>query len=176
MASATVATPDLAVKSENVVFERYTKVTMSQTEPTKVDKIETAILSNPKPEDQQKLTDAGYTLEFSQTVRVDKAGSVEGMSQIVTDPEELVTIFNRGLNSKLNQKLNSLFKESNEDGSATFQSTEDVFDPSELINEPTQRRSLSPIEKAIKGLEKSGISADMLAQAIAALQSAQAGS
>lgn len=176
MATAIASTPDLAVKSENVVFERYTKVVYTQSEPTKVQEVKTAILSNPKPEEQQKLLADGYVLEFTQTVRVDKAGTVEGMAQIVTDAEELVTVFNRGLQSKLNQKLNSLFKESNEDGTATFQSTEEIYDPSELINEPTQRRSLSPVEKAIKGLEKSGIPAEMLAQAIAALQAAQAGS
>jgi hypothetical protein len=178
MATSAVAptTTDLAVKSENVIYERYTKLVMSDTEPTKVNEVKTAVLSNPKPEEQQKLVAEGYILEFTQTVRVDKAGTEAGEAEIVKDADERVIIWNRGLQSKLNQKLNSLFKESNEDGSATFQSTEEIYDPSDLLNEATQRKSLSPIEKAMKGLEKSGISAEMLQAAIAALQSAQAGS
>lgn len=174
-ATATVPT-DLAVKSENVIYERYTKLVMSDTEPTKVNEVKTAVLSNPKPEEQQKLIAEGYQLEFTQTVRVDKAGTEAGESEIIKDADERVIIWNRGLQSKLNQKLNSLFKESNEDGTATFQSTEEIYDPSDLLNEATQRKSLSPIEKAMKGLEKSGISAEMLQAAIAALQAAQAGS
>lgn len=175
MATVTT-TPELAVKSENVQYERWSKVTMSATEPTKVEKVETSIVSNPSDDDRKKLTEAGYTQEFSQTVRVDSAGTWEGASQIVTDEDERVVVFNRGLMSKLNQKLNAKFKETNEDGTATFQSTEEVFDPSELVNEATKRKNLSPMEKAIKGLEKAGIPADALAAAIAALQAAQAGS
>lgn len=173
--STTAPAADLSVKSENVVYERYSKVTMSEDQ-SKVIDTDVAILSNPKQEEKDALLAKGYKLEFTQTVRVDKAGTVEGMAQIITDPDELVMVFNRGLQSKLNQKLNSKFRETNEDGTATFQSTEDVFDPSELVNEATQRKNLSPIEKALKGLEKSGVSAEAIAAAMAALQAAQAGS
>lgn len=174
--AATATQTDLSVKSENVIYERYTKVVMSAADPSKVSEVKTALLSNPKPEEQKKLLDEGYVLEFTQTVRVDEAGTEEGMAQIVSDPEERVIIFNRGLQSKLNQKLNSLFKESNDDGSATFASTEEVYDPSDLLNAPTKRRNLSPFEKAIKGLEKSGLSQEAIAAAVAGLQAAMAGS
>ena len=156
--ATTTTTTDLSVKSENVVYERYTKLVYSETDPTKLIDVKTAILSNPTQEERDANLKQGFTLEFVQTVRVDKAGTVEGMSQIITDKDELVTIFNRGLQSKLNQKLNSKFRENNEDGTAAFQATEEVYDPTELLNEATQRKSLSPIEKAFKGLEKSGIS------------------
>jgi hypothetical protein len=176
MATTPAATSDLSVKSENVIYERYSKQTFSDTDPKKLIDTKVVILSNPKQEEKDELLKDGYTLEFTQTVRVDKAGTIEGMSQIISDKEELVVIFNRGLQSKLNQKLNSKFRENKEDGSAEWQATDDVYDPSELLNDPTQRKSLSPLEKAFKGLEKSGISADMLAAAMAALKSAQSGS
>lgn len=174
--TATAVTPDLSVKSENVIYERYSLIKYSDTEPTKIVDVDVAILSNPKQDERDALIAKGYKLEFTQTVRVDKAGTMAGISQIVTDEDEAVTIWNRGLTSKLNQKLNSKFRETNEDGTASFQSTEEVFDPTELVNEPTQRKNLSPIEKAFKGLEKSGISVEMLQAAMAALQAAQAGS
>lgn len=175
MATSTAA-PDLSVKSENVIYERYSLVKYSDTEPTKIVDVDVAVLSNPKQDERDALLAKGYKLEFTQTVRVDKAGTFAGIKQIVSDEEEAVTIWNRGLTSKLNQKLNSKFRETNDDGTAAFQSTEEVFDPSELVNEPTQRKNLSPIEKAMKGLEKSGISVEMLQAAMAALQAAQAGS
>lgn len=174
--TASAVTPDLSVKSENVVYERYSLIKYSDTEPTKIVDVDVAVLSNPKQEERDALLTKGYKLEFTQTVRVDKAGTFAGIKQIVSDEDEAVTIWNRGLTSKLNQKLNSKFRETNEDGTASFQSTEEVFDPTELVNEPTQRKNLSPIEKAFKGLEKSGVSQEMIAAAMAALQAAQAGS
>ncbi|HEY1645254.1 MAG TPA: hypothetical protein VGF75_02615 [Candidatus Saccharimonadales bacterium] len=174
MGTAVVST-EVPVKSENVVYERYSKVTMSEDQ-TKVVDTEVALLTNAKDDERKLLTDKGYKLEFTQTVRVDKAGTWDGCASIISDEDERVIVWNRGLQSKLNQKLNSKFRETNEDGTATFQSTEEVFDPSELVNEATQRKNLSPIEKAFKGLEKSGVSAEAIAAAMAAIQAAQAGS
>jgi hypothetical protein len=170
--ASTQAVNDMAVKSENVLFVRYSKVTPKADDPSKVEKVDVALLQNPKAESEKELTDKGYAVEFKQTVRVDEAGTWDGCAQIIPDEEERVIIFNRGLASKLNQKLNSKFRETNEDGTATYQSTEDVYDPSELLNDPTRRRNLSPIDKAIAGLSKSGLSADAIAAAVAALQAA----
>jgi hypothetical protein len=176
MATVATVTPELSVKSENVIYQRWSKVIMKQDQPTVIDDVKVAIVSNPSEDETKKLTEDGYTLEFSQTVRVDKAGNDAGQRTIVTDEEERTNVFNRGLASKLNQKLNAKFKETKEDGTAEFQSTEDVFDPSELVNEATKRVILSPTEKAMKGLEKAGLAPDVLAAVIASLQAAQAGS
>lgn len=172
-----VQSTQLAVISENVSYERWSKILTDDADPTKVTKVEVAVVSNPSEADSKSLADKGFKRDFVQTVRVDKAGTFDGISQIVTDAEENVNIYNRGLAAKLNQKLNALFKDSDEKtGAPTFSATEDVYDPTELLNDPTQRRNLTPVQKAIKGLEKAGLSDAALQAAIAAIQAANAGS
>jgi hypothetical protein len=93
--------------------------------------------------------DSGFQIGLEQTVKRYKAGSVEGCSEIIPDPDEFVNIFNRGLDQKFNQKINGVLTETTDDATQlAFNPQADAFDTIDLLREPTQRRNLSDNEKA----------------------------
>lgn len=94
-----------------------------------------------------------WQFAFEQTVKTYKAGSLAGISLLVNDPAEAVNIFNRGASQKTSQKLTSTFTELTDDETGLkFDPVEGAFDTIELLNEETQRRNLSPQDKAINSL------------------------
>jgi hypothetical protein len=115
-------------------------------------------------------------IAFKQVVVKPSAGTLEGYAQLITDPDEQLNIINKGIASKFNQKIRTKLIEQNEDGTLVFQPTDGSYDATELVQEVTQRVSLSPTDKALKAL--SSLSPENLAavmaqfQAIAAAQAA----
>ena len=115
-------------------------------------------------------------IAFKQTVVKPTAGTLEGFASLIADPEEQLNIVNKGLASKFNQKIRTKLIEQNEDGTLVFQPTDGAYDATELVQEVTQRVSMTPTDKALKAL--SGLSPENLAavmaqfQAIAAAQAA----
>ena len=109
-------------------------------------------------------------LEAAQTIAKPKFGSVESFMDYIDDPEEAMNIINRGVASKFNQKINSSLMETSEDGSLAFPFSDGVFDPRELIQESTRRRSMSPAEKAVKALKQAGFKEEDVLKMLAQLQ------
>lgn len=97
----------------------------------------------------KKLEDAGYQMGLEQTVKIYEAGTIAGISQLVEDAEEAVNIFNRGGANKTSQKLKTVLTEVDSAGTnLSFSPTDSPFDTLELLAAPTQRRNLSPFDKA----------------------------
>lgn len=89
--------------------------------------------------------------------------SLAGISQVVSDEEEAVSIFNKGAQQKITTKLRSYFTEANETGDL-LHTDETTFDATEFLAEPMKRRSMTDTQKAVKVLK--GISAESLAEAL----------
>lgn len=97
--------------------------------------------------------DTEYKLAVEQTAKLYKAGSMAGAKLIVEDDTECVNIWNRGATQKTGQKLTALFTELNDDETnLKFDPIAGSFDTIDLLNAETQRRNLSPVDKAIKNL------------------------
>lgn len=97
--------------------------------------------------------DPSWHLGFEQTAKIYKAGSLAGVSLLVADATEAVNIWNRGASQKTSQKLTSTFTELTDDETGLkFDPVEGAFDTIDLLNEETQRRNLSPQDKALNAL------------------------
>lgn len=164
-------TPELAVITDNVDYYRFSKVTPNATSPDKIDEVKVVVLAEPKQETIDKMLADGFVHDFTQTVRVPRVGSVDGISELIPDEEERVAIFNRGVSQKLTQKLGAKFKESDESGKAVYTPTEEAFDPTELLREATQQRNLDPVSKAKKYL--AGLDPKVLEQMLQAMVASQ---
>jgi hypothetical protein len=162
------STPEQSIKSDNVVYRRFIKGTPNAKDSNKTD-WEVKIVSAPTEKTNEEMAASGFTPQGEQTVVVQRAGTVDGFAQIIPDEDERVNIFNRGLSQKLSQKLTAKLTETNDDGSAGFPFAEEAYNPSELLNEETKRRNLTPSERAIKMLRMSGLSEAQITAMIAAM-------
>lgn len=169
--ASTIATTDLSVKSRNVVYVRFAKGVANPT--TNKTDWDVKILADPSEAVSADLESKGFIKQAEQTVIISVAGTPEGFEQLVSDPEERVNVFNRGVNQKYQQKLNALFSDTDDDGKPTHQYTEEAYDPSELLNEATSRRNLTPEDKAARDLKKSGLSQEMIAAMLEVLRAKQ---
>jgi hypothetical protein len=87
-------------------------------------------------------------LAFEQSVREYKVGSWDAAASLIPDEDERVNIFNAGLIAKTDRKVKAKLTEiSNDEKEFTFEPVE-LFDTLELIQEATQRKNLTPLEKA----------------------------
>jgi hypothetical protein len=163
---ATPAPAALSVKTENVVYTRFVKAS----EAANGQKVYQAkVIRNANADDQAQMEKEGYQFQAAQSVTIYSAGTPDGFEQIIKDEEERTNVFNRGLAQKTQNKLNSLLQETNEDGSPVFPFSEDAYDSLEKLNELTNRRNLSPTDKARKLLEASGLDQATIAAMLSAM-------
>ncbi|HEY1644825.1 MAG TPA: hypothetical protein VGF75_00380 [Candidatus Saccharimonadales bacterium] len=158
----------VSVKADNVVYRRYVKGTPNAKDANKTD-WEVKIVSAPTDKTDEEMDKLGFKRQAEQSVIVQRAGTVDGFAQIIPDEDERVNIFNRGLSQKLSQKLTAKLTETNDDGSPEFVFAEEVYNPSDLLNEETKRRNLSPSERAVKMLRMSGLSEAQISAMISAM-------
>ena len=108
--------------------------------------------------------------EIEEVLRVDVttpyAQTIAGIQELVTDPDEVVTIFNNGATSKVTTRLRSYFTEKNDAGEFVHVG-ETTFDASEFLSEPMKRKTLTDTQKAVKVLK--GVSPEALHQALRAM-------
>jgi hypothetical protein len=98
--------------------------------------------------------DTEYKCFIEQTVTFFKAGTDEGIKQLVASEEERVNIWNRGAAQKQNQKLNARLTEINEDGQLAFEPTLEAFSLLDELNAESQRRNRTPGEKAMDAVKE----------------------
>jgi hypothetical protein len=95
-----------------------------------------------------------------------------GFAELILDPEQRLAIINKGLNSiqtaAANQTQADFDKDSNQ-----YVTNEQTIDLRDVLNEPIQKRNLSPVQK-MQGMIKS-LSADQIALLMAQLQAQAAG-
>jgi hypothetical protein len=161
---------DLAIKPEIVTFGLIAIQVPDGTDTAGEPKFRTEFKAASR-EKEIATAKENNTLVFEQSFSYDKAGSYEGLAQVIKDPEELLSIFNAGLKVKFNQKVVALMTEVDEEGNPAFQPVEGSFDMRDSLNEPAQRRSLSPIDKAIRTLKAiPGMSDDAINSIVASLR------
>lgn len=96
-----------------------------------------------------------WVLGLEQTAKLYKAGTWSGAALLIEDEEERVNVFNRGGTQKVGQKLTTTFTELTDDESQLkFDPITGSYDTIDLLNAETQRRNLSPTDKAIKNLRE----------------------
>lgn len=97
--------------------------------------------------------DTNYKLALEQSIKIYRAGTWSGATQLIEDEEERVNVFNRGGIQKQGQKIINLLTELTDDGTnLKFDPTPGAYDMFELLNEETKRRNLSPEDKAANNL------------------------
>jgi hypothetical protein len=94
------------------------------------------------------------------------ATTIAGFSKIIADEDEVVAIFNTGLDQRVTNKLRTYFLEQNEAGDFLHADVT-TFDATEFAAEPLKRKSLSPEQKAVRDLK--GYSAETLTAALKAM-------
>lgn len=91
-------------------------------------------------------------------------GALAGLSQLIGDETEAVSVANRGLSQKTSAGVLKELLATNEQGELTFDFAGGVFDTLEILQKISNRR-LSPVEKAERDLKDSmktlGIDPDM---------------
>jgi len=100
---------------------------------------------------------------IEQTFGYMKPTSPEGFAVAIPDPDEQVIIFNAGLASRFRSKAAQLLKGLDDDGNPAFQPVEGTYDMQSVLNEPLQRRNLTPAEKLERALVAAGLPEDMIA-------------
>lgn len=169
-----VTSIDMPVKTENVTFLVYAdhKVIKNEDGTTST---ETSLKHTSFEKEITKLKTTSPDLcLFEQTVSVPRAGTIDGLLEIVPDKDEALQIINRGISAKFNQKIKTTLCEQDEKGNPVFQPVDGVWDAKALLQEPTQRKSLSDYDRAMKaiaGLDPATLAALMNSLAAAAAQS-----
>jgi hypothetical protein len=171
--STVAVTPstDIAIKPENIEYKVYVKLDGEG----KVIEKETVYSSSAKQieklDAEVAKPDASIVLAKAQTVKTYKVGSIEGLRELIGDEEEAVNIINRGLAQKFNQKISEYLTDFDSTKQAFVNDqTDEVFDSKELLQEPTQRRNLSPTEKLAKAVKNAGFDEATILALLASLQ------
>lgn len=102
---------------------------------------------NPDGSDKEPTLELLHKIDVS----IPYVHSVAGISQLVTDEEEAVSIFNKGLAQKVTTKLRSYFTE--EENGVLVHLDETTFDATEFASEPMKRRAMSDSAKLVKVLK-----------------------
>jgi hypothetical protein len=161
---------DLATKPEIITFGLYSVQTKDGTDESGEPKFKTEYKVTSKDSEIEKARTAG-TLVHEQSFSYERAGSAEGIIEVIKDSEEAAAVFNAGLKTRLISRVTALMLDTDEEGNFAFMPVEGNFDLRELLNEPAQRRNLSPIDKAKKTLSAiPGMTDDMLNAMIAQLR------
>lgn len=110
-----------------------------------------------------------------QSFSFDMPGTFEGILEVIPDKDEALQIFKAGYKTRINSRTVALMTETDADGNPAFQAVEGNYDIRALLQEPAQKRNLSPMDKAVKALSGiPGISADMVAALIAQVREGMA--
>jgi hypothetical protein len=172
MATLTTIT-DMAIKPEVVTFGLIAEQTTTGNDVHGNPQFKTTYRAASREKELASAKAAG-TLLFEQSFSYDKAGTIEGITEVIRDAEEALSIFNAGLKVKFNQKVVALMIEEDDEGNPVFQPVEGSYDMRDALNEIAQRRSLSPTDKAIRTLKGiPGMSEEALAAIIAQLRAVQ---
>jgi len=166
---------DLAIKTDNVTYQVWVKlddkgkvIEEGKDKPTAR---QVTADSDREDEVAKKLTDEGFVLGKTQVVKSYRAGTMDGFVEIIGDPEEALVVANKGIAAKFNQKaMKFLLDFDTEAQTFVNPQTDDVADSREWLQEPTQKRSLTPADKMIRALRGAGYSDKQIAAAISALQ------
>src|ERR1700742_4952335 len=121
--STTATTVDVAVKPELITFGLIGQKVVTGKDNDGNDIVKTELKAASRDKEIASAKEKG-TLLFEQTFSYDKAGTIEGILQVIKDPEEALAIFNAGLKTRLNSKVVALLTEEDEQGDPTFQPTE----------------------------------------------------
>lgn len=163
-------TIDMAVKPETVTFGLVGTQTPDGTDAQGAPKFKTELKAVSRDKDIQTAKEKGELL-FEQTFSFDRAGTLAGIPQVIKDEEEAINIFNAGLKVKLNSRVKAMLEELDENGNPTFQPVEGNYDLADVLNEPAQRRNLSPTEKAIRVLVGLGMTREQATALVSTAQS-----
>ena len=142
-----VTSNDVDIKTSNETYRVYVKLDDKGKIIDKETKMSSAGKDNSAWDKLSK--EPGYTLALEQTLKSYRAGTWAGAALIITDEDERVNIFNRGLLQKFGQKATGLLTELNDDETnLKFDPIAGAYDMIDLLNEETKRRNLSPTDKA----------------------------
>lgn len=104
-------------------------------------------------------------IAFEQTVVKPSVGTEAGFVELIPDAEVRLDIINKGIAAKFNQKIRTTLIELDSDGNLAFQPVEPTYDATSLVQAPSERVTLSPVDRALKAL--GGLSPDALAAVMA---------
>lgn len=174
MASATT-TVDLAVKPETITYGLIVRSIPDGTNADGTPKHKLVLRAVSRESEIKEALEAFEKGEIQfqqQSFSFDKAGTLAGITEVIKDPEEALAIFNAGLKVRFNTKVVSLLTGTDDEGNPDFQFVEGNYDMRAAMNEPSQKRNLSPMDKATKTLTAlPGVTPEKLAQIMALLQS-----
>jgi len=161
---------DLHVKPELITFGLYSVQVKDGTDESGVPKFKTEYKVTSKDTEIEKARTAG-TLIHEQSFSYDRAGSAEGILEVIKDSEEAAAVFNAGLKTRLISRVTALLLDTDEEDNFSFQPIEGNYDLRDLLNEAAQRRNLSPLDKAKKTLAGiPGMTEEMLNSMIAQIR------
>lgn len=169
--SSTATVTDMAVKPETITFALTAVKTPDGKDAAGEDKFKTVLKAVSRDKDIAEAKAKGELL-IEQTFSFDRAGTVSGIAAVIKDEEEAVNVFNSGLKVKLNSKVKALLEDTDEEGNPTFQAIEGTYDLRDLLNEPAQRRNLSPTDKALRVLMGLGLTKEAALGILAQSQTA----
>ena len=180
--TATLSTDTSASVSADVRSEVATLALTYEKKPDGTDaageakfKIEYNVLTKAKDIDEVKKNNPDSLL-IEQTFGYLKPLTVAGFAEAIPDEDERVVIFQAGLKQRFMSKSAQVLKALDEEGNPEFQPVEGTFDMQEKLNEPLQRRNLSPMDKLAKAVSGviPGVTPEQLAAFIASVQAQKA--
>ena len=146
------------LSTEKVLYRGYVKLN----EKGEIEDINAKqVTNNQKAEDAKlkKLTEGGYSLHNENEIVKYTVLSKEGINTLVPDEAQQLYIFNAGLAYIQNSKANGKMTQLEDDGvTPSFNGVE--IDLKEALNEPPQKRSLTPEEKISRQFAALGVSDD----------------
>lgn len=161
---------DMEIKPETITYALTAEQVNDGVDAQGQPKFKTELKAISREKDIAAAKEKGIVI-VEQTFSYDRAGSVSGISKVIKDDEEAVNIFNSGLKIKLNSRIKAMLEEQDDEGNPAFQPVEGTYDMRADLNEPAQRRNLSPTDKALKVLIGLGMTREI---ALGLLQNAQA--
>jgi len=160
--TAVTISPD--VRPEVATFALQVEQTPDGTDATGAPKFKTEFNVITKGRDLDTIKEKSPdSILIEQTFGYNKPTSPAGFAIAIPDPDEQVIIFNAGLAQRFRSKATQLLKAVDSDGNPEFQPVEGTYDMQSVLNEPLQRRNLSPTEKLERALTAAGLSQDMIA-------------
>lgn len=156
MATATVTTDNstsagsLPVTTNNETYRAYTKLDKDG----KIADVKLVTAGKDgktwKDLDSEASQNEGWVLYFEQSVREYIPNSWDACSQLIPEESERVAIFRAGLASKTDRKVKSALTVLTDDEKNLKHEPVQLFDTLDLIQEETQKRNQTPVEKAQK--------------------------
>jgi len=164
---ATDTLTDVSIKTENVTYTVLVKLNDEGA-------VTKGNIKYASGEEQiAKLKENGFIEAFVQTFTTYKIGTLAGLSDLIADEEESVNVAQRGVAQKTSQKIASYLTDYDyENQKFLNEPVEGAFDTRDMLQEATQRRSLTQGEKLVRDMKKSGYADEMIALVLKTLQAA----